>query len=139
MRQGKLADCYLLSVLASLAEIPGRVESLFNTKTVNSAGIYSINIFVNGKQQEVVIDDYMPCDPNDGQPCFASSQDEGEIWAMLIEKAWAKVCGAYCNIHKFCVISITPHFTGAPIHRFDHVNWSNLNELWEILKDSSDR
>ena len=31
IKQGKLADCYLLSVLSALAEIPGRVESLFNT------------------------------------------------------------------------------------------------------------
>ena len=48
--QGKLADCYFLSSLAALAEIPGRIESMFNTKTVNSAGIYSINFFVNGKR-----------------------------------------------------------------------------------------
>ena len=63
MKQGKLANCYFLSVLSSLAEIPGRIESLFNTKTVNTAGIYSINFFVNGKKQEVIVDEYIPCDP----------------------------------------------------------------------------
>lgn len=63
VKQGKLADCYLLSVLSALAEIPGRIEGLFNTTKVNSAGIYSINFFINGKRTEVIIDDYIPCDP----------------------------------------------------------------------------
>lgn len=63
LRKGKLADCYFLSALASLAEIPGRIESLFNTKTVNPAGIYSVNFSINGQRQEVIIDDFIPCDP----------------------------------------------------------------------------
>ena len=63
IKQGKLADCYLLSVLSALAEIPGRVESLFNTTKVNQAGIYSINLFINGKRTEVIVDDLIPCDP----------------------------------------------------------------------------
>ena len=64
IKQGKLADCYLLSVLSALAEIPGRIESLFNTPEANAAGIYSINFFVNGKRTEVVVDDLIPCDPS---------------------------------------------------------------------------
>ena len=63
IKQGKLADCYLLSVLSALAEIPGRIESLFNTTKVNQAGIYSINFFINGKRSEVIVDDLIPCDP----------------------------------------------------------------------------
>lgn len=63
VRQGKLSDCYFLSALSALAEVPGRIESLFNTKTVNQAGIYSINFNVNGYRQEVIVDDFIPCDP----------------------------------------------------------------------------
>ena len=62
IKQGKLADCYLLSVLGALAEIPGRIESMFNTNKVNSVGIYSINFFINGKRTEVIVDDFIPCD-----------------------------------------------------------------------------
>ena len=50
VRQGKLADCYFMSCLAALAEVPGRVETLFNTRKVNAAGIYSVNFYVNGQR-----------------------------------------------------------------------------------------
>ena len=46
-----------------MAEIEGRIESMFNTKEVNAAGIYSINLYVNGVREEVVVDEYIPCDP----------------------------------------------------------------------------
>ena len=52
-----------MSCLAALAEVPGRIESMFNTKEVNSAGIYSINFYVNGKLEEVIVDDNIPCYP----------------------------------------------------------------------------
>lgn len=73
VKQGRLADCYFMSCLAAMAEIEGRVESLFNTKEVNAAGIYSINFYINGVRQEVVVDEYIPCDPANGLPCFAYS------------------------------------------------------------------
>ena len=114
VKQGRLADCYFMSCLAALAEIEGRVESLFNTKEVNAAGIYSINLYVNGRKQEVIVDEYIPCDPANGLPAFGYSADSGEIWAMLIEKAWAKLHGTYCMIRKGSALSALPHMTGAP-------------------------
>ena len=139
VRQGRLADCYFLSVLAAVAEVPGRIESLFNTKTVNAAGIYSINFFVNGKRQEVIVDDLIPCDPDNGLPCFAYSADMGEIWAMLIEKAWAKLHGSYCMIRKGSTLSALPHLTGAPAIRLDHNFEANLDSLWSMIKEADDR
>ena len=73
VKQGRLADCYFLSCLSALAEVSGRVESMFNTKEVNAAGIYSINFYVNGKKQEVIVDESIPCDPENGLPAFAYS------------------------------------------------------------------
>ena len=49
VKQGRLGDCYFVSCLAALAEIPGRIESMFNTREVNEAGIYSINFYINGR------------------------------------------------------------------------------------------
>ena len=63
IKQGNLADSYFLSALSALAEIPGRIESMFNTRQINKAGIYSITFHINGKPTEVWVDDYFPCDP----------------------------------------------------------------------------
>jgi calpain-15 len=46
--QGALGDCYFLATLSSLAEFPDRIESMFVTKTINTAGIYMIKFFIDG-------------------------------------------------------------------------------------------
>ena len=126
----------MLSSLSALAEVPNRIEALFNTKTVNDAGIYSVNFFVNGIRQEVVIDDYVPCDPETQLPCFAYSQHYGEIWATLLEKAWAKLHGSYCMIRRGSTLSAMPHLTGAPSIRVDHNLVKSHDDYWKQLCDS---
>jgi calpain-15 len=42
----------------------------------------------------VILDDWFPS--IFGKAAFCSSL-EGEIWAMLLEKAWAKLHGSYCR------------------------------------------
>ena len=60
IKQGECGDCYYLSSLSSLAEFPERVESLFITKEVNTAGCYALRFFINGERRVVVVDDYFP-------------------------------------------------------------------------------
>jgi len=139
VRQGKIADCYFMSCLAALAEVPGRVESLFNTRVVNDAGIYSINFFVNGQKQEVFIDDYVPCDPKSLMPSFAYSSQMGEIWVILVEKAWAKLHGSYCMIRNGSTLSALPHLTGAGSQNFDHNVVSDIDSFWKKMSDAVQR
>ena len=137
--QGRLGDCYFLSVISALAEEPGRIESLFNTQEVNAAGIYSLNFFLNGKRQEVFVDDFVPCDRQSLLPCFAYSEQCGEIWAILLEKAWAKLHGSYCMVRSGSSVSTFPHLCGAPSSQFDHNYQEDLEKFWAILKDASER
>lgn len=89
VNQGNLGNCYFLATLSAIAEREKRIIERFLTYKVNSAGIYLVTIFVNGTLTPIIIDDWFPvrygrpvfCRPNDGQ---------NEIWAMLLEKAWAK-------------------------------------------------
>jgi calpain-15 len=129
--QGKLGDCYFLSALSALAECPGRIESMFNTKTFNEAGIYSVNFWVNGQVKEVIVDDYIPVSPDTKLPCFAYSNQSGEIWAMIIEKAWAKLHGSYCLIRTGTAAQALSHLTGAPTKRFDHNFVGDAKAFWD--------
>ena len=63
----------------------------------------------------------------------------GEIWAMLIEKAWAKLHGSYCMIRKGSTLSLFPHLTGAPAIRLDHNYEADLDGMWSIIKDADER
>jgi calpain-15 len=58
----------------------------------NERGFYYVYIFKNGITIPVIIDDYFPCSVNGG-PIFANSTCE--LWALLAEKAYAKVHGSY--------------------------------------------
>jgi hypothetical protein len=49
-------------------------------------------LFINGIETPVILDDWFPIKYN--KPAFCSSVN-GSIWAMLLEKAWAKIHGSY--------------------------------------------
>ena len=95
--QGKLGDCYFLSSVANLCKFPSLIMKLFKTKETNKDGFYEIILFIDGKPQIVIVDDYLPVEKSTNRPVYAQSKGN-EIWVMLLEKAWAKVNGGYANI-----------------------------------------
>jgi len=46
--QGYLGNCWMLSSMAAIAEVPARIWRMFDTKTYNAKGIYSISMYVLG-------------------------------------------------------------------------------------------
>ena len=95
--QGKLGDCYFLSSVANLCKFPSLIMKLFKTKEKNADGFYEILLYIDGRPQIVIVDDYLPVDKRTKRPVYAQSKGN-EIWVMLLEKAWAKVNGGYANI-----------------------------------------
>lgn len=93
--QGRLGDCYLLSSLSALAEFPERLERILINRESSPKGLYSVALNVNGDWQMINLDDFFPT--NARKITFCHSQT-AEIWAMLLEKAYAKVYGGYWNI-----------------------------------------
>lgn len=49
IKQGYCGDCYFLSSISSLAENASRVKDIFLTKEINSAGIYAMQLYINGE------------------------------------------------------------------------------------------
>lgn len=64
INQGALGDCYFLAALSSLAEFEDRVKDMFVTKEINAAGIYMVKMFINGNEQPVIVDDFLPTKKN---------------------------------------------------------------------------
>ena len=124
--QGQLGDCWLLSAIAAVAEYPVRIERLFNHPTLDAAlaareerlGAYRITLNVNGWWTNVIVDDYLPT--IGGKPCFAKNvEDPAELWAALMEKAFAKIFGSYSSITGGDALVALQDMTGYPISRFD--------------------
>lgn len=77
---------------------------MFLTKKVNKAGIYALQFFIGGVKRVIVVDDYFPTKiSKDGSMKLAfskSSAGENELWMMIVEKAYAKLCGSYEAMEK---------------------------------------
>lgn len=152
--QGKLANCYFLAALAGLAEDPPHkahlkigeriIDNILVTK-FNKAGCYAIQMTVDGEPLTVVVDDWFPFYRTKSHVekfCFARNKatelkdGAGEIWVMLIEKAWAKVCGSYEASEMGTAEEALNNIDGTPCKVFIMSDIERQGEqamLWDIL------
>jgi calpain-15 len=106
-----------------LAEFPDRVKACFRTQEVNGAGIYEMDFYIGGVKTSVVVDDYVPIVPEGyvgaGKPAFCSTKSE-ELWAILMEKAFAKLHGNF-DVMQSGKSGMALHLiTGFPEYDFLH-------------------
>lgn len=96
IKQGELGDCWLLAAIAVMADFPGHIMNLFENKDIPDDGRCVVRLFhIRDGWQDVVIDTLLPCDKY-GTPLFAQLEgDSGSLWALLLEKAFAKFVGSY--------------------------------------------
>ncbi|CAE7291359.1 CAPN7 [Symbiodinium sp. CCMP2592] len=102
IRQGRVTDCSLMSVLSVLADYertfgdPVLRNILHPALAPNSAPPavqhYACRLFVNGMPRCVVVDDTVPVATN-GRLLCAHSAIPHELWVLLIEKAVATIMG----------------------------------------------
>ena len=100
INQGQLGDCWLMCSIASIAEFPKLIESIFSPNELSQRRVafgYIVRLNKHGWWRDVVVDSYLPS--KEYGPCFASTrQCKGELWVSLLEKAYAKVHGSYASI-----------------------------------------
>ena len=89
--QSGTQDCWVLSTLASVAEVSERIWRMFDIKTYNAKGIYSIRLYELGVPISVVIDDYLPI----SDLIATVDVNSKETWPLLIQKAFSKLNGNY--------------------------------------------
>jgi hypothetical protein len=101
---------------------------LFAIREANKEGMYCIALCVNGIWEEVIVDDFFPVFPYSKAPVFSSLTSPditahteevhkkffNQIWLMLLEKAYAKVCGGYGNMDRGHCREALKLLTGAP-------------------------
>jgi calpain-15 len=103
------------------------------TKDVNDAGIYAVNLYINGESTTVVVDDYFPFNEEHGKWAFSRPSTGNEIWVLILEKAWAKVFGSYSRIEVGDSGEAMPVLTGCPTKDYFISDFPS-GELWQILK-----
>ncbi len=80
----------------------------------------------------MVVDDWIPFDPEQDLPAFSKSHRE-ELWVILLEKAWAKINGSYENSRYGNSGNAFVFLTGAPCKFYDH---ELIEDFWDELMKS---
>jgi hypothetical protein len=73
------------------------------------------------------------------EPQFASCNDDGEMWVMLLEKGWAKLHGSYAATEGGWATHVSMHLTGLPAMVYNHSE-IEAEKLWKRIRaaDSND-
>ena len=79
---------------------------------MNPQGVYNISLFKNGLPLTVMVDDKLPTTTN-GSLVFAKAVNN-ILWAVLLEKAYAKIHGSYEAIKSGHSSDVLRDLTGAP-------------------------
>lgn len=102
--QGGVGNCWLLTAIASVAEFPKHIETLFDTEVITKEGKYGVQLYSVslGKWENFQIDDFIPCRPRPWYETEAKTiftKLEGlELWPLLLEKAFARLTGSYMGL-----------------------------------------
>lgn len=131
-----MGDCYFLAALASLSEVPGRIEKLFVNKKINKSGIYCINFYINGEQTPVIVDDFIW---SRSYPDAVMAQlHDSKLWVALLEKAWAKLHGSFARVYGDYTTNAFQILTGLPAYSMFHGK-NTTEDLWNRLQRSDSK
>lgn len=120
-----------------MAEETTNISDRFETLKINEAGIYLMTFFVNGVLTPVVVDDWVPTKRN--KTVFAGTKEQ-ELWAILLEKGWAKLHGSYARTEGGLPSFACMHMLGTPSESFWHGDMAKeADDFWERLKKYDQR
>jgi len=134
--QGNIGNCYFLAAIASLCELDEKLitnKFLFHNRS--TIGCYGIYLRIAGIWKLVLLDDYFPAVRCYRRYELAFARSNGsELWVILFEKAWAKLCGNYLNtiagLSYEVFDCITNSFTEKII-----LSFLSKDKIWEKLID----
>jgi len=117
VKQGRLGNCYLISIIAALSERHDLIKKIFKSATVNEDGFYEIYYYEqDGSRRIMFIDDLFPITDNDNDGSseyLGTIPNQEEIWVMLLEKAYAKYEGGWVNLDGGTITSELKFFLGS--------------------------
>lgn len=137
IEQGALGDSYFINALRLLTCQPKYIRRLLVSEKFSSQGLYTFKFCKAGKWRYIHIDDRIPCRQS-GRVNYCRNLQPNETFAMLLEKAYAKLHGCYEAISCGMIDKVLQDLTASAavqcyrMERFRPV--SVCNEIWDILE-----
>uniref|UniRef100_A0A8C1FWW4 Si:ch211-202f3.3 n=1 Tax=Cyprinus carpio TaxID=7962 RepID=A0A8C1FWW4_CYPCA len=130
--QGRVGNCWFLASVGALTfqtKLLHKVIPDGQSFSHNYTGLFHFRFWRFGNWYDVVIDDKLPTIGR--QLIFVKSKTFNEFWPALVEKAYAKVCGSYADMHAGRVSEALLDFTGG-VHMHYELKTAPT-DLWEIM------
>ena len=108
---GMVKDAYFVTAMKALIQFPSILVQLFKTMMLpkDDSGI-QIFLKIEGVWTIYIIDNYFPVSKETGKTIFCDSPTKN-LWAVLLEKAWAKANFGYGNIVEGLTSEVFNAFT----------------------------
>ena len=135
VRQGSIGNCYFMASISALTEVPQIIAEIFRMHEVSENGYYEVCMKIDGVWNVVILDDYIPCSKRSKKPLFANPKGN-ELWAILLEKAWAKVNGGYINTVAGNASEVIECLTNFP-YEYNSIENADKEELWVKILQAS--
>ena len=112
-----------LALIVGLAEKKRKFvkNNIFYNIDKNPQGVYSVQLYIDGKPREVLIDTWLPGRLDIRMPLFLTTRSR-EIWPALLEKAYVKTVVSYFNLEYIALSHILSEFLPGPIFKKSFVN-----------------
>lgn len=122
--------------ISLLTQIPGLIEKIFKTKTINPENYYELYVYIKGEYQILILDDFFPVVKGTSSLRFAKPVKE-EIWLPLLEKAFAKTHGGYGSLISCDASDVISTFTGAPVEKINVFDIDNEDLKNLLIKNKN--
>ena len=133
VQQGALRDSHIICAICCVAEQPDKICDLFAYPAVRGVrlaeqralqrreqniGAYRVTLSSDGWWRAMILDDFLPVVGS--TPAFARNrEDPAQLWASLLEKAFAKTAGSYDGLVGGDPLEALETLTGAPTLHLD--------------------
>lgn len=96
--------------------------------------------FINGRETPVYVDEYIPVSRYSRQEASFAKFHGNKLWVMLMEKAWAKICGTYARSDGGFPGIAAEHVLGVTSDVIHHSYLQhNMNAIWAKFLEADRR
>jgi hypothetical protein len=141
IRQGALGNNYFVNALRLIACNANMLQRLIVSEVHSVRGVYTFKFCKAGRWRYLHIDDSIPCRQS-GHENYCRNENPNETFAMLIEKAYAKLHGCYEALSYGLIekaLADMTHAAHIETLRFERIPKETLcDAIWEKVNETVD-
>jgi hypothetical protein len=106
IKPGRFSPPWLIGLFHALSSVAEIEEMISPGEDGWAFGAYAVKLFLDGEWSFTVVDDFIPCDEDTGEPLSCTS-GTSDIYCAILEKVLAKLAGSYADL-RFSPLSTAP-------------------------------